>query len=402
MNASDEYDVIVIGGGIVGLATALALRAARPDCRLAVLEKEPSWGAHQTGHNSGVIHAGVYYRPGSEKARLCVAGNRSMVAFCEEHGIRYAQPGKLVVATSPEEIPRLEELQRRTAANGVTVRRLRPEEAVEREPHVRCVDALFIPSTGVVDFRQVAAVMVDELQAQGVVLHAASAVTSLVTRADSKLVMTSAGALRAKFVVACAGLQSDLIARLDGVDPGARILPFRGEYYEVLPERRELVRALVYPVPNPAFPFLGVHFTRGIDGSLHAGPNAVPALRREGYRRRDASLREIREILRYPGTWRLARRYAREGAKELARSASRRAFTRALQRLVPDIRAGDLTPAPAGVRAQAVTIDGALIDDFLFVTGPRSLHVCNAPSPAATASLEIGRRIAGEVIAAIG
>lgn len=390
------YDWLIVGGGIVGLATALALQERFPDARLALLEKEGALAAHQTGHNSGVLHSGLYYKPGSFKARLCVQGNAAMLEFCRREGVPHLVCGKLVVASEEAEIPRLEDLARRGEANGVPVRRLSPAEAREFEPEVRCVAALHVASTGIVDFRRATERMGEMLRERGGEIH----LHTRVDRIREGLVMTGRGNFRAARLVNCGGLHSDRIARAAGARPTARIVPFRGEYYHL--ERTDLVRGLVYPVPNPDFPFLGVHFTRMLDGSVHVGPNAVLALKREGYRRTDFSLRDTAETLLFPGFWRLAARYAGEGLREMARSLLKERFADSARRLVPAVRTGDLTPGPSGVRAQALRDDGSLVDDFLVVHEGRAMHVCNAPSPAATASLAIGRMLAGEAVDASG
>jgi len=394
---ADPYDFIIVGGGIVGLATAMALGERDPRARLAVCEKEAVWAAHQTGNNSGVIHAGVYYRPGSLKARMARAGSQSMVAFCQEHAIPHEVCGKLIVATEPAELERLELLLQRATANGLPVRRVGPEEIREREPHVRALAGIYSPTTGIVSYRQVAETFARIVAERGGELLLSTRVDAIHERGDAVTVETSRGELRARFLINCAGLHSDRVAGLAGVRPGMRIVPFRGEYYELVPERRFLVKHLVYPVPNPNFPFLGVHFTRMIDGTVHAGPNAVLALKREGYRKTDIDLRDVAEVLAYPAFWKLAGRYLDEGLREMLRSASKRVFVRSMQRLIPEIQARDVVPAHAGVRAQALLDSGALVDDFVIVDGSRSIHVCNAPSPAATASIEIGRAIAERV-----
>ena len=391
--------VAVIGGGIVGLAVAHEL--VGQGHRVTVLEKEPAWARHQTGRNSGVIHAGLYYKPGSLKARLCTAGAESMTRFAREHGVPVEVCGKLVVAVDAAELPRLHELAARAEANGVPATLIDPARARELEPEVACVAALHVRSTGIVDYVGVATVLAGLLRDAGADLRLGTEVTGIRATGGGVVVDTTAGEVAADAVVNCAGLHSDRVARLAGLTPAARIVPFRGEYYELRPQARHLVRGLIYPVPDPAFPFLGVHLTRGIDGGVHAGPNAVLALRREGYRWRDVSARDLADTLSFPGFWRLARKHAVTGAGEVARSASTRRFARALARLVPAIRAEHLVRAPAGVRAQAMLPDGRLVDDFLFQTAPRQVHVLNAPSPAATASLEIARRIAAEVAAVV-
>ncbi len=376
---------VVIGGGIVGLAVAHRLASERPGDEITVVEKEPVVGAHQTGHNSGVIHAGVYYRPGSLKARLCRAGSQSMVRFCQEYGVPVHVCGKLIVATDTAELPRLHALHERARQNQLPVRLLDAAQAREHEPHVACVAALHVASTGIVDFRVVCETLAKLLEAAGVRLRLGERVVDL----RDGLVVTSAGDIPADVVVNCAGLHADRVARLAGIRPPARIVPFRGEYHELRPERRDLVRGLIYPVPDPALPFLGVHLTRMIDGSVHAGPNAVLALAREGYRWSRVNPRDVLDAATYPGLWRLGRRHLRYGLTELGRSLSRRRFAASLARLVPDIREDDLVPAEAGVRAQAVLRNGDLVDDFLIVTEGRQIHVINAPSPAATSALEI-------------
>jgi L-2-hydroxyglutarate oxidase len=392
-----RYDLAVVGGGIIGLTTARELRRRFPSAAVVVLEKEDRIAAHQTGHNSGVIHSGIYYRPGSLKARLCRAGSESMVAFCREQGVPVEVCGKLIVATEPSELPRLEALLERGLANGLQVRRMGPAEAREREPHVRALAAIDVPSTGIVDFRQVCDALRKLLEADGVELRLGAEVRGLGRADGDHLLETGTGGVRAGYLINCAGLHSDRLARAAGADPGARIVPFRGEYYELVPSRRGLVHGLVYPVPDPAFPFLGVHLTRMIDGSVHIGPNAVPAGRREGYRKTALSARDLAATATWPGFWRLARRYWRTGSREIWRSLSKRAFVAEVRRLLPEIGPDDLEPAEAGVRAQALARDGKLVDDFLIVEGERATHVCNAPSPAATASLEIARHVVSRI-----
>ncbi|MFJ9951333.1 L-2-hydroxyglutarate oxidase [Kitasatospora sp. NPDC091207] len=404
-----DFDVLVVGGGIVGLSTAYALTRARPGLRLALLEKEPGFAAHQTGRNSGVIHSGVYYRPGSLKARYAVAGAAEMVEFCRTHAIPHEVTGKLIVATDPAELPRLRALAERGRANGIPVAELDRAGITAYEPRVTGIAGLHIGTTGICDFPAVAAVYARLAREAGAELRTGTELRAVARRADGVTVQTSAGELRGQVLVNCAGLHSDRIARLAGDDPGVRIVPFRGEYYELAKERRDLVRGLVYPVPDPAFPFLGVHLTRGIHGDVHVGPNAVPALAREGYDWRTVGPRDLAGTLAFPGTWQIARRHWRYELGELRRSLSKRAFTTAVRRLLPVVTAEDLVPAAAGVRAQAVARDGTLLDDFAFAgfdpDGPRStrrlVHVLNAPSPAATASLPIGREVARRALAAL-
>lgn len=384
---------VVIGGGIVGLATAHRLTVDRPGAEITVLEKESGVAAHQTGHNSGVIHAGVYYRPGSLKARLCRAGNRSMVDFCTEHGIPVQVCGKLIVATDEAELPALRALHERGLANGLPIRLISAAEAGEFEPHVRCVAALRVESTGIVDFTAVCRTLAALAEKAGAQVTFGARVTGFEVRAGEQVVRTTAGDVAGDIVVNCAGLHADRVARLAGVTPPARIVPFRGEYYELQPDRRHLVRGLIYPVPDPQFPFLGVHLTRMIDGSVHAGPNAVLAAAREGYSWRRINPHDVADYAAYPGMWRLARRHLRYGLTEVRRSLSRRRFAASLARLVPEITRADLVPSAAGVRAQAIAPNGSLVDDFLLVSGNRQMHVLNAPSPAATSALEIARHI---------
>jgi len=391
---SYDCDVLVIGGGIVGLSTAYALTRAAPGTRVTVLEKEPGPARHQTGRNSGVIHSGVYYRPGSLKARFAVSGAAEMVKFCAEYDIPHAVTGKLIVATTREELPRLHALVQRGRENGIAVRELCAAQIAEYEPEVEGLAAIHVGTTGVCDYTAVAGRLAEAARAAGAEIRYGARVTRVDRRSDRGVaVLTATGdVVRGRTLVNCAGLHCDEIARDTGDEPGARIVPFRGEYYELA--RPELVRGLVYPVPDPAFPFLGVHLTRGIDGGVHVGPNAVPALAREGYDWRTVRPRELGATLAWPGSWQLARRHWRYGTGELHRSLSKQAFTRAVRRLLPAVREDDLIPAPAGVRAQAVLRDGALVDDFLIQETPRAVHVLNAPSPAATASLPIGREVA--------
>ncbi|GAA2070346.1 L-2-hydroxyglutarate oxidase [Streptomyces albiaxialis] len=404
---ADRYDcdVLVIGAGIVGLSTAYALTRAAPGTRVTVLEKEPGPARHQTGRNSGVIHSGIYYPPGSLKARYALSGSAEMVKFCSEHGIPHEVTGKLIVATDRSELPRLHALIQRGRQHGLPVRELGPAQIAEYEPHVRGLAAIHVGTTGICDFTAVARELARLITDAGnEVRYGQGAAVEAVDRRVGRgvAVRTADGTvLRARALVNCAGLYCDHVARLAGDEPPARIVPFRGEFYDLAADRRDLVRGLVYPVPDPAFPFLGVHLTRGVEGSVHIGPNAVPALAREGYAWGEASAADLGGLLAYPGSWRLARRHWRYGAGEMRRSLSRRAFTEAVRRLLPEVTADDLTPAPAGVRAQAVLRDGTLVDDFLVEEGPHTIHVLNAPSPAATASLPIGREIAQRALAAV-
>ena len=390
-------DVAIIGGGIVGLATAHALIEQQPDRRITVLDKERHWGAHQTGHNSGVIHSGLYYPPGSAKARFARAGGEAMYRFCTDHGIPVRRTGKVVVATSTDQLPRLAELQRRGTANRVQVSELDQIGLREREPHVRGVRALLVPDAGITDFAAVSEKLAELLAERGVDLRPATELLGVRRDGSDLVLLTDRGEIRTRRAVNCAGLHSDAVAELAGTTPPARVLPFRGEYYETTSFSRDLVNALVYPVPDPAFPFLGVHLTRMIDGSLHVGPNAVPALSREGYRWGAISPSHLQRLATDPGLRVLAKKYWRTGAAEIARSALKPLFLRAARTLLPDLRGHDLLRAEAGVRAQAVTPDGTLVDDFLVVEDENWVHVLNAPSPAATASLLIGKDIAARL-----
>ena len=393
--STPRFDLVVVGGGIVGLATAhAALRTGRS---VAVVEREPRLANHQTGNNSNVIHSGLYYAPGGYKARLAVAGCAETVAFCREHDLPHQVCGKLVVATEPEELPRMEELERRGKANGVENHRLDQAGMREHEPDVRGLAALWVPSTGICDYRSVAEKLGELIEKDGGEVHLGRAVTGIVRRPDDVIVRTGQGDLLGTQVVVCGGLRCDELARLAGADPGVRIVPFRGEYTGFSDRAASLVRGLIYPVPDPAFPFLGVHATRGVDGHVHAGPNAVLALAREGYSWGTIKPKELLGTLTYPGMLHVARKHWRYGIGEVQRSLSKQAMVRQIQRMLPDVRAEDLHPAGAGVRAQAVKADGTLVDDFLFLdqgSGAGSvLHVLNAPSPAATAALPIGREI---------
>ena len=408
MSSDAVFDLAMVGAGIVGLATARELRRRHPGLRIVVLEKESAPGRHQSGHNSGVLHAGVYYQPGSLKARLCVAGKERMERYAEEHSIPYETCGKLIVALDESELGRLDELARRGAANGVPgLRMVGPEELREIEPHAAGIRALHVPGTGIIDFAAVVAALAAELRSDGVSVRCGHEVRGISRRGPVSVIATSSGEVRARRVISCAGLHSDRVAGLtDPSDaspasrPDVKIVPFRGDYYTLKPDARHLCRGLIYPVPDPSLPFLGVHFTKRIDGAVWAGPNAVLALAREGYRRTTLSGRDLAETLRYPGFRRLARSYWRTGASEMWRDVVKRAFVRELQRYVPEVRADQLTFGPSGVRAQAVAADGAMVDDFLLARGPDSLHVLNAPSPAATASLAIADRLADEATTA--
>ena len=388
--ASGSPRTVVIGGGIIGLATAYKLLSADRHRRVVVLEKETAVGQHQSGHNSGVLHAGLYYLPGSLKARLAVDGIRQMKRFCAEYGIAHEECGKLVVATSDDERPRLSELIRRGTSNGLQgVRVLTPQEAREREPHVQCVQAVLVPEEGIVDYPAVCNALVDRIVALGGEVRTSAEVRAISANGKGWIIQTSGGEIRSNFLINCAGLYCDRIAEMCGEKLDLRIVPFRGEYYELREDRRSLVRHLIYPVPDPAFPFLGVHFTRMIHGGVEAGPNAVLALSREGYRAGMRNRRDMIDALSYPGLWRFLSRYPSMVSYELRRSLSRRLFCKSLQRLVPELSEEDLVEGGSGVRAQAVSRDGKLLQDFEIRQSERALHLLNAPSPGATAALAI-------------
>jgi L-2-hydroxyglutarate oxidase len=388
------FDLVVIGGGIVGLSTAMQATRLLPHLRLLLVEKEDDVARHQSGHNSGVIHSGVYYKPGSLKAKLCVEGAAAMVEFCREHNLPHQICGKVIVATSEDEIPRLKSLLERGQANGLAgLRLLQKEQLREMEPHCAGLLGLHVPGTGITDYKVVCAKYAENVAAQGGTISTGTEVRGVVRQGAALMVETTRGEFAARNVINCAGLHSDRVSQMAGQKPEVRIVPFRGEYYDLVPEKEHLVHTLIYPVPDPKVPFLGVHFTRRIHGGVDAGPNAVLAFKREGYRRSDFSLRDLAGTLTYSGFWRMAGKHWRDGAAEFHRSLSKSAFVKALQRLVPEIVSVDLVADGSGVRAQAVRRDGFLLDDFHFVQAERMLHVCNVPSPAATASLPIGRYI---------
>lgn len=392
-----KYDCAIIGGGIVGLSAAMALTRRHGGLKLIVIEKEDCIATHQTGRNSGVIHSGIYYKPGSFKAKFTTAGNRSMVAFCQENGIHHDVCGKVVVATQPSELPLLEGLYQRGLRNGIAVAKMSAGQVQEFEPHVRCLAGLKVASTGIVNYRDVAEKYSELCKLHDGVVQTGTLVTGLRKGGGVHIVETTRGEFEARFLINCSGLFSDRIARSTGLDPTAKIVPFRGEYYELVPEKRHLVNGLIYPVPNPEFPFLGVHFTRMINGSIHAGPNAVLALKREGYHKTDLNCSDLFETLTFPGFWKLAQKHFKEGLMEMYRSVSKKAFVKSLQRLIPAVTENDVIPTHSGVRAQALMPNGDLADDFLILNGQDAIHVCNAPSPAATASLEIGQAVAAAV-----
>ncbi len=395
---SCSYDVVIIGAGIVGLATAMKLQLRHPEMKIVVIEKEDEPGCHQTGHNSGVIHSGIYYKPGSLKALLCVSGSAQLVRFCQEQEVPHEVCGKVVVATRPAEIPRLQELYRRGTANGVPgLQMLTPRQVATHEPHVHCVSGMLVPTTGIVDFKRVADAYVSVFQGAGGTVISGQRAEKIWRKTAGIRVETNHDSLFARTLINCAGLYSDHVARMAGMIPPCRIVPFRGEYYQIRPEKSHLVKNLIYPVPDPRFPFLGVHFTRMINGNVEAGPNAVLALAREGYRKSSICLPELMEVLGYGGFWRMASRYWRPGLQEMIRSHSKDRFVKALQELIPEITRDDLAPGGAGVRAQALGEDGRLLDDFVVLHSEHMVHVLNAPSPAATSSLAIADHIVGIV-----
>lgn len=387
--------MVVVGAGIVGLATAHAMVGHDPSAKIVVIDKEVEAAHHQTGRNSGVIHSGIYYRPGSDKSTMVAEGRRLLLDLIDRHSIPHDMCGKVVVALDDSELPRLDALQTRAAENRISTERIDGDALREIEPHIAGVAALRVPSAGIVDYTSVCAALIEEITESGADIQLGVEVTGTTDTSTGVVVHTTAGDIETQSIINCAGLQSDRVAASAGADADrVRIMPFRGEYYKLVPSARHLVNNLVYPLADPTFPFLGVHLTRMIDGSIHAGPNAVPALQREGYRWRDISVRDTAEMVFAARSWRLARKYWRTGAGEIHRSLSRRAFLSALQRLCPELTGADIEPSGSGVRAQAIDSRGQLLDDFAFATAPRAIHVINAPSPAATACLAIGRAVA--------
>ncbi|MFU0790568.1 MAG: L-2-hydroxyglutarate oxidase [Virgibacillus proomii] len=388
------YDYIVIGGGIVGLATAWQLKKQAKAANIAVLEKEADWALHQTGRNSGVLHSGVYYQPGSLKAKLAIKGRNSMIQFCQQYDVPYEVCGKVIVATNEQEFPAMEKLYQRGRKNGLTIMKLHQEQVKEHEPHVRSVGGLYIPSTGIVNYQEVANRLVELLRQKGVDFVLNTEVMRVHEQMEQVIIETNHQTYTAKNMINCAGLYSDELVKQSGIITDVKIIPFRGEYFTLKESKRYLVKNLIYPVPNPKYPFLGIHLTRMINGEVHAGPNAVVSLKKEGYQKRDIDIKEAFATLSFPGFWRLAKDNISVGMMEMSRSIYKGLFVRSLQRLVPDIQANDIVKADAGVRAQAMLKDGQLLDDFFMISGKRMTHVCNAPSPAATAALEIGKIIA--------
>ncbi len=391
------YDFIIIGGGIIGMSTAMQLLRAYPDCRMLLLEKESAPARHQTGHNSGVIHAGVYYTPGSLKAKFCLAGNRATKEFCTENGIRFDECGKLLVATNELEMQRMQALWERTAANGLEREWLSAEQLREREPNITGIGGIFVPSSGIVSYAEVTAAMAREFQIRGGEIRYGTEVIGLDERPTEMVVKTSAGEFSSRFMVSCSGLMADRVVRMLGLDPGFSICPFRGEYYLLPAEHNRIVNHLIYPIPDPSMPFLGVHLTRMIDGTVTVGPNAVLALKREGYRKRDISLSDTFAMLTDPGILKVLKNNLRPGLVEMRNSLFKRGYLQEVRKYCPSIELKDLKPYPAGVRAQAVSREGKLIEDFLFRNTRRSVNVCNAPSPAATSAIPIGAYIIEQI-----
>ncbi|MEM9913742.1 MAG: L-2-hydroxyglutarate oxidase [Planctomycetota bacterium] len=396
-----SFDVALIGGGIVGLATAYQLTQRRPGLRLVLLEKEAELAHHQTGHNSGVLHSGIYYKPGSLKAVNCRAGKAAMQAFCDQHDIPYQLCGKVIVATRESELPKMQDIFERGQANGVDCEMISAERCREIEPHAASIGAIHVPESGIVDYKQVCEKMAELMRAAGPDIRTRARVTAVRRVGDESVVESTAGDVTAKLVVNCAGLQCDRVTKMTGVKPAAQIVPFRGEYFVLKPEAEHLCKTLIYPVPDPAFPFLGVHFTSMIHGGVECGPNAVLALGRESYGKFQVHFPDLFESLTYPGFLKMAARHWKMGLGEMWRSYSKRAFVKALQRLMPEIEAKHLTPCPSGIRAQAVTVDGGLVDDFLIDESAGVVNVNNAPSPAATASLNIGKLVADKIQATL-
>ncbi len=387
------YDYIIIGGGIIGLSVGMALTEKFPHSKIAVLEKENELASHQTGHNSGVIHSGIYYKPGSLKARLAKEGNRSMKAFCKKYNLDYEECGKVIVATSKTEVTLLNDLFQRGLQNGLNISKLTKESLRAIEPHVVGEEAIHVPTTGIVNYKEVCETMAQIIRKKGGDIFLNTMVNSIQERTTEVVVESSHQALHGKMLINCGGLHSDRIAKMAGCQLNIKIVPFRGEYFQLAPEKRYLVKNLIYPVPNPNFPFLGVHFTRMIDGTVDVGPNAVLSLKREGYTKTAFSFKDAAEVLTYSGFWKLARVYRKEGTEEIIRSFFKKKFVEGVQKLIPSVGENDLLPGLAGVRAQALKTDGSLVDDFYILNGNRSVHICNAPSPAATASIEIGKEV---------
>jgi (S)-2-hydroxyglutarate dehydrogenase len=391
------YDFIIVGGGIVGLSVGMALYDRFENAKVLLIEKEQQLALHQTGHNSGVIHSGIYYKPGSYKARFAREGSQSMTAFCKKHNIEHDICGKVIVATKKEELELLNNLYKRSIDNQLNTRLIDQAELKEIEPHVNGLAAIQVPAAGIVNYRQVSEKFAEIIQSHGGDIQLGSKVERVTESKDEVVVETDKGTFKTRLMINCAGLHSDRVAKASGYKTDMKIVPFRGEYYKLKSEKRHLVKNLIYPVPNPNFPFLGVHFTRMIGGEVDAGPNAVLSFKREGYRKTDFSIKDFAEVMGYSGFWKLASQYMKEGMDEIARSISKAKFVASLQELIPEIQESDLVPAPAGVRAQALKADGQLVDDFHIIMGKQTIHVCNAPSPAATASIEIGKEVVSRI-----
>lgn len=392
------YDYIIVGGGIVGLSVALAIFEQQPKSKVAIIEKEDKVAAHQTGHNSGVIHSGIYYKPGSYKAQLAKKGNQAMIMFCQKYDIPYEICGKVIVASDEHERKELHQLYHRGLKNGLNIRKISKQELHEIEPYVNGIEAIHVPSTGIVNFRLVSERMADLVREQGGEIFLNEKAVAIHETKQEIVIETENEKFKSRFFINCAGLYSDRVAKIARLITDAKIVPFRGEYYRLNPQKSYLVKNLIYPVPNPNFPFLGIHFTRMIDGTVDVGPNAVLSFKREGYKKSDLNINELLEVLTFPGFWKLTNLYMKEGLQEMIRSLSKKRFVKNVQRLIPDIKDDDLLPGPSGVRAQALNRDGTLMDDFYIVPTERSIHVLNAPSPAATASIEIGKTIAQQII----
>lgn len=391
------YDFVIIGAGIVGLSTGMALGKKYPSAKIAIIEKEGAIAKHQTGNNSGVIHSGIYYKPDSFKALFARQGNKSMAEFCKENNIDHDICGKVIVATNEDELPLLDSLYQRGIENQLDVEKIDASELKEIEPHVKGLGAIRVPQAGIVNYTQVSEVFAEKIKENSGDIYLNTEVKKIKETQNKVVIETGTGLITSKVMINCAGLHSDRIAELAGYKPDMKILPFRGEYYKLRPEKSFLVKNLIYPVPNPKFPFLGVHFTRMINGEIEAGPNAVLSFKREGYKKTDLNIKDFAESVSYPGLWKLGSKFMREGIDEYIRSFSKKQFTKSLQKLIPEIREEDLISAPAGVRAQAVKSDGTMVDDFHIIEGKNSLHICNAPSPAATASIEIGEEVVNRI-----
>lgn len=391
------YDFAIVGGGIVGLSTGMALYKRFPNAKVLLLEKEKELAMHQTGHNSGVIHSGIYYKPGSFKAKFARQGSQSMTEFCQTHNIDHDICGKVIVATSKEELPLLENLYKRGIENQLNIRKIGPEELKELEPHVNGLGAIHVPMAGIVNYKQVSEKFAEIIRENGGQIELGNKVEKIIETTDGVVIETNKKTYNARLLINCAGLLSDRVTNMSGYKADMKIVPFRGEYYQLKPEKRYLVKNLIYPVPNPNFPFLGVHFTRMIDGKVDVGPNAVLSFKREGYKKTDFDLKDFTEVMKFSGFWKLASKYMKEGLEEMVRSFSKSKFVENVQRLIPEVQEEDLIPAPAGVRAQALKSNGELVDDFHIILGKNCIHVCNAPSPAATASIEIGKYIVNRI-----